>query len=237
MDAMLFKSEALLLHHFRYGENSQIVKVFTPVQGAVSLFFRPSKKHARAGLLQPLSLLDIVFWREHGKDMGTVKEIRLDHAYQNIGRDMYRGSVVLFLNEILVKILKEGTEDPALFSFVKEWLIHYDIAEFDADAHLYFLAHLASLAGFLPDGVYSPSSPVFDLESGNFIASRPSHPRFLEGDTASSFLGLFSVEHQHAFSAAERKVLLYAVLEYFRLHFPDFGELKSLAVLEELFRP
>jgi len=160
---------------------------------------------------------------------------------------MYRGSVVLFLNEILVKILKEGTEDPALFSFVKEWLIHYDIAEFDADAHLYFLAHLASLAGFLPDGVYSPSSPVFDLESGNFIASasRPSHPRFLEGDTASSFLGLFSVEHQHAFSAAERKVLLYAerkvllyaVLEYFRLHFPDFGELKSLAVLEELFRP
>jgi DNA repair protein RecO (recombination protein O) len=234
---MLKSSAGLLLHHFPYSDNSRIIRVLTPNDGLISAFLRVSRKNVRQGVLQPLSLLEMVFDKHPDKDLATIREIRISDAYSNIGRDVYRGAVVLFLNEVLNQVIREGTEDPALFAFIREWLIHYDATEFDADAHLYFLAHVSAISGYLPDGEFSDHTPYFDLEAGRYVPRFPGHPRFLEGENARIFGQFFSAEQHSSLSYHQRRQLLSALMDYFRIHFPDFREIRSLAVLEELFRP
>lgn len=233
---MLQKSSGILLHHFPHGENALILKLFTPEEGMQTFYYRRSRKNKQSGILQALSLVEVLAWHEAQKDFAQIRELRIEHSYKNIGRDVYRNSVVLFLNEILIKCLRESHHQQDLFLFLREWLIHFDQEVFDPDAHLYFLAHLSAYLGFLPNGKFSPQNPFFDLESGRFCSSVPLHPRFIEGHTAALFSSLFEeIPMDRKLASLDRKHLLNSMLEYLRVHVPNFGELRSLPVLDELF--
>lgn len=234
---MLVKSSGILLHHFRHGDSAVILKLFTLEEGIQTYYFRQSKKKRRAGILQPFSQLELLSWKEPAKDMLTVREIRVALPYVNIGRDIYRNTVILFLNEILIKAIRESQPQEDLFHFLSQWLIHFDREQFDPDAHIYFLAHLSAYLGFFPSGKWSENTPNFDLVAGHFTGNAAQHFKVLEGELAQLFSAIFEENVEHLpFSAGKRKMLLQALLEYLRVHLPDFGEIRSLPVLEELFR-
>lgn len=233
---MLYKDEGLLLQTIQHSDNGVILKVFTLNEGLQSYYHRLSKKHRRSGLFEPLALLELVSWKEVKQEMHTCREIRLNISYHNIGRDVLRNTVVMFLNEILLKCLKHAPPQPDLYLFFREWLQQFDLADFDPDSHLHFIAHLSAYLGFFPNGSYHTGDIYFDLQAGSFVPNRPLHNLFLEGEIAREFDDLFDESASHKINPANRKFLLHALVEYLRIHIPDFGQLKSLAVVEEIFR-
>jgi len=233
---MLQRTEGILLHHFPYSDHTSILKVYTPEGGVQSFFYRIGKKHRRSGLLQPLSILEIVSWKEEKKEMHQVKELSSAHLFSSIGSDLLRNTVVIFLNEILLKMLREAVPYSEQFFFIKEWLVHFDREDFDPDAHLYFIAHLLAYQGFYPGGEYSDSTPVFDLQEGIFTDTRPRHPRYVEHKVAAHFSALFTEGEHLEIDRLERKILLNALMEFMAVHIPDCTHFKSLPVLEEIFR-
>ena len=234
---MLHKSRGILLHHFRYGEKSIILKVFTLEEGLQSFFlYKQSSKSKIKGALEPLSIIEIVANKDEKRDFLTVKEIHVEHPYRNIGSDFLYNTVALFINEILVKTIRDHQPNEELFYFIREWLIHYDAEVFDADAHLLFLAHLTRFFGIFPDTNNPNNHSYFNLQDGKFCYSNNGNPRVLEAPYSTYFIDLFTLENWSDLNRQNRKFILHTLLEYYSLHIPAFGEVKSLPVLEELMK-
>ena len=79
----------------------------------------------------------------------------------------------------------------------------------------------------------------FDLLAGTYCDRQPDHSHFLKNQEAQALPILFRMDypnlHLFRFSRQERIRILQVLNEYYRLHVPNFPELKSLEVLQELY--
>jgi DNA repair protein RecO (recombination protein O) len=77
------------------------------------------------------------------------------------------------------------------------------------------------------------------LRAAQFVALRPIHPDVLSPDEAAKMAQLvrmnFETMHLFGMNRAERGRCLEVILLYYRLHLAEFGDLKSVEVLKELF--
>ena len=100
---------------------------------------------------------------------------------------------------------------------------------------------LSRFLGFWPN-LASPLTPhplYFDLRAASFCTEPPLHHDFLMPQEASHISQLMRMDYptMHLFrlSHLDRDRLLEVAVIYYRLHLPNFPELKSLAVLQQLF--
>ena len=94
--------------------------------------------------------------------------------------------------------------------------------------------------GFRIQGQYDKLTPVLDLKEGQFISEKPSHPHYIDGTHARLTSEILSINFYSdleniPINRGLKKDLLQAYQNYVALHLPDFGEIKTLAVLQELF--
>ena len=79
----------------------------------------------------------------------------------------------------------------------------------------------------------------FDLREARFCNTAPLHRDFLQPDEARMIQLLmrmdFPTMHLFRLSRHERNRIAEVLLHYYRLHIPQFPELKSLGVLRELW--
>jgi DNA repair protein RecO (recombination protein O) len=79
---------------------------------------------------------------------------------------------------------------------------------------------------------------IFDLKSGLFSNVRPPHFFFIESPYIQPWTALLNSSFENAgqinISSNERKFLLEKLLDYYRLHVGDFGEVRSHKILEEV---
>ena len=109
-----------------------------------------------------------------------------------------------------------------------------------ANLPLYFSLHLAGELGFRIQGTCNSSTPYLDLQEGQFVEEKPDHGYYIEGEAAHATSQLLSI---HFYNDLEnihlprhiRKNLILAFQNYVALHVQDFGEIKSLSVLQEIF--
>ena len=108
-----------------------------------------------------------------------------------------------------------------------------------ANFHLVFLMRLSRFLGLYPNVEEYSSSDYFDLLNACFVSSQPYHGMFVRPEEASHIRTLmrmnYETMHLFAMNRMERNRCLDIINEYYRLHLPDFPELKSLPVLQELF--
>ena len=101
------------------------------------------------------------------------------------------------------------------------------------------LLRLVGFLGFAPNLEDYRPGDGFDLEAGRFTAYSPLNKHFLLPEDAARLPLLrrmnFATMHVFKFSGSERSRLLGYINLYYRLHLPSFPELKSLAVLQDLF--
>jgi DNA repair protein RecO (recombination protein O) len=80
---------------------------------------------------------------------------------------------------------------------------------------------------------------LFDLREARFCRMTPLHRDFLDSNEAQMIHLLmrmdFPTMHLFRLSHQERNRIVEVLLQYYRLHIPQFPELKSLAVLQELW--
>ncbi|MFT3978982.1 MAG: DNA repair protein RecO [Ferruginibacter sp.] len=246
---MTHKTLGIVLRTVKYGETSLVVSVFTEKFGLQSYMVngvRTSKKSgSKAVLLQPASLLEMEVYHHEQKAMHRIKEYNWSFVYKNILSDVVKNSVALLMVELLQKTLKQPEENAELFYFCEDALQQLDKADpaVTANFPLFFALHLSHFYGFRINNAepaqLQAKELFLDLREGNFTEAEPSHSFYLQKDDALITAELLQIMQPHELELLKlnhhkRRYLLQKYLEYYALHIPEFGQMKTLPVLQEV---
>lgn len=242
---MLVKSKAIVLSVVRYNDEHLIADTFTDNAGRISYLVRLSRSPratVRHVLFRPLALLEIDWDRRAGVSLPRPRSARVCIPYASLPYDGRKSAIGLFMADFLRHALRTEVDAAAVFSYVADSLQWLDTCTAGyANFHLVFLMRFARFLGFAPNmSAYHPGD-YFDLEAGVFTTRQPLHAHFVGPSEAHSLPLLmrmnYGTMHLFRFTGRERSRLLEHINAYYRLHVDGFPELKSLAVLREMFAP
>ncbi len=240
----LINTRGIVLQQFKFSESAIIVKIYTEELGLQSYMIKGSrsrKSEQKAAYFEPLSLLEMVVYHKENKNLQSIKELKSAYPWRNIPFHIEKQSILLFLNEILYKTLREESPNKSLFEFIFNSLSWFDLEENNyLNFHLFFLLQLSRYLGFLPKtGFADNNNSYFDLQEGFFSTIKPLHPYYIEGKISADlrFLVNQNIETLKTFSpdTIRRLKLLDALVIYFQIHLPEMGEVKSLKILRNIF--
>lgn len=237
------KTQAIVLHAFKYGESRMIVDMFTREEGRLSFIVsmpKTQKGRMKKQLFQPLTLLEVEADISPKAQLQKLRDVRMMRPFTSIPFHPHKLSIVLFLAEFLYHALRGEQENAPLFDYIENSLSWLDgRSEQFANFHLVFLMRLSRFLGFYPNlEDYCPGC-FFDMRASEFVLSVPVHHDVLQPQEAEKLQLMMRMDyptmHLYRLSRLDRQRLLELALTYYRLHLPDFPELRSLAVLEELY--
>lgn len=239
---MQVKTTGIVLHSIKHTDSSSIITIYTRQFGRVSYMVHGANKKksvVRAAFLQPLSLVEMDVFHVPGKDIQRIKDIRMEHQFTGIPFDPVKNSLALFISELLFRALRQTEPDESLFLFLENSIQQLDCCETGiANFHLVFLLKLTRYLGFEPNSD-EEDIVYFDMLNGLFQKNKPLHVHFLLPDVTVDFNNILQADYASmrnlGFSRARRIKLLESMIEYYRLHIPEFHGLHSLAVLQSLF--
>ena len=203
---------------------------------------RTSKKSSsKANHFQPTAILDLVVYHSENKSMQRIKEFSWAVLYDTLLSDVVKNSIASFMAELIQKCLKQPEPNPDLYNFCEESFLQVDKADkiVSANFALFFSLHLTHFFGFRMTDNFSSDNNVLDLQEGSFTVNQPTHPNFIDGKYAELTAQLLKVMHPEELEEFKlnrdlRRILLLRYLEYYALHIPDFGQMKTLMVLHEV---
>lgn len=236
---MLRAESALIFHFFKYSETSLILKLFTRESGLRSVIYKGAKRKKNQSV-QPLSMVTTEYYFKEGKDLGTVKSVSLAQPYQSIYADVRKSSVVLFIQELLYKTIREEEPNPELYDFVVDFLTVYDQTSFNVNAHLWFALHLTDYFGIRPDtDTYLPGT-ILNLEEGCFEHASKMGVNCANVEQAkvwSKILGTkFDALSELKISNETRREVLQTVIDYYELQLTEVKTIHSHLILRELLQ-
>jgi DNA repair protein RecO (recombination protein O) len=238
---MLHKTRGIIFNSSEYREASLVVQIYTELYGIQSYIINGvRKKHAKihSNIFQPLTPVDLVVYHKERPGLQRISDIRPNPPLVNIPFDIFKSSMVLFLDEVLNKSIREEEANPALFEFLFSTILWLDGPQSPgSDFHLVFMLQLSRYLGFSPSLDYTPVKNIFDLRDGKFQSAYPGHPNFIVPPLSGHFAALIKAEFPFSMniSTSERRLLISAMLEYFALHVEGFGNIKSHKVLEQVW--
>jgi DNA repair protein RecO (recombination protein O) len=238
---MLYTTRGIVIHTVRYSESNVIAKIFTEVFGLKSYMFRgvfKARARVKANLLQHLNLVELVADDHDRNSIQNPRELRIEHPYSTLSFNVRKSSVALFINEMLYRAIRHEENDAALFGFIRESLIWFDETTDNAvNFHLWFCLNLTRYLGFFP-GKIKQDEDFFNLSEGNFQKSAPAGQHFIEPPYSNYFRELISCNAEDLQTLiiphAARTVLTGHIVNYYKLHINDFGDIHSHHILAEV---
>ena len=233
---MITKTRAIVLGSTRYLGNLILVKLYSESKGQGIYMHKSSRKNHSAFV--PLNLLEIITEDKDNRSLQKLKETSVLNSFEAIYRNPEKSAIALFVAELIAKVVKEEEGNQPLFDFLVHSIEQLNSSESNTKTfHLFFLLELSQFAGFYPFGNYTSEDSIFDLREGRFCSSYPPHPFYLEG-TASESLGklknCFELNTLLDIHNSDRRLLLSALTDYFKLHLPGMADMKSHLVLQEV---
>lgn len=238
---MLHKTRGIVLKLTNYAESSVLAQVFTEKFGLQSYMVhgaRKPKSKIRVNMLQHMQLLDMVVYHKNNTSLQRIAEARPSPHFQTIPYEISKSATVLFLNEVLYKSLRHQGTDEYLFDFLHHSIVWLDAIErMPTTFPLYFLIKLTRYMGFRP-GTRMALTPCFDLKEGLFCKTPPTHIFHLQEPHTSQFAALLDSQLDDLTTLkiplTERRLLLRHLIDYYRLHIENMGEINAHEVLEEV---
>jgi DNA repair protein RecO (recombination protein O) len=220
---MLFKTRGVVFRFTKYGETSIIVSIFTELFGLQSYIVnsvRTKSAKNKIALFQPLTLLDLVVYHRENVDILRIKEVKVLYAYQSIHQDIRKSAIAMFLNEFVNKAVKDQSHAAEICEFLIQSLVSLDQIQSPENFHLIFLLKLSRYLGFGPQ--------TNDEVLGVWL---------LSGEEEETLKKLLIADYDDTITMnyTSRKNLLEALLRFYAVHIDNFGEIKSVGVLKEMF--
>lgn len=242
-NSMIITSKAIVLNILRYNDDTLIAETYTESVGRKTFavkIARSTRTAVRHTLFQPLALLEIT-WDERTKQtLARPKAARCFYLYASLPYDARKNAMGLFLADFLRNALRTEPDPTHIFPYIEQSIVWLDVCERNfANFHLVFLIRLTYFLGITPNVEAPERFKYFDLRAAGFVATMPTHADFIPNPEAQFIPMLLRMRYENMhifrFNGAERSRLLSYINAYYRLHLPDFPELKSLAILKELF--
>jgi DNA repair protein RecO (recombination protein O) len=220
---MLQKTRGIVFRFTRYGETSIIVNIFTEQFGLQSYIVngvRSKTARNKIALYQPMTLLDLVVYHKENANVLRIKEIRCLHPYKTIHTDIRKSAIAMFLNEILNKAVKEQSQAEEICSFIIDSFIALDEIASPENFHLIFLLKLSRFLGFGPQ----TNDEVLDGWLLDHVEER-----LLKKMLTADYDQVIPMD------SISRRNVLDALLRFYATHTENFGEIRSIQVLKEMF--
>jgi DNA repair protein RecO (recombination protein O) len=243
---MLQSTKAIILRTVAYGDTSLIVSAFTEKYGLQQYMVKGARKSGKKGgsqssMLQPAAILELVVYHNEQKQLQLVKEMKWDVVYAQVMSGISKNAIALFMVELLTKCVKQPETNDELYAFVESNLLLLDSCDnaVAANLPLYFALKLAGILGFRMEDEYNMAQTYLDLQAGTFVQEPPIHGMYLE--PALSEVTYQLLQHDNAITLyriklqqTQRRELMQAYMHFFQFHISDFGNMKSLQVLQEV---
>lgn len=241
---MNYKAKGIVLHTMKYGETSLLAFLLTDALGRQNYLIQGASKNSKGGrrsaLFQPMFVLDFEGVSTPHSQLHRMKEVA-NTPHASIPFDVRKGTVALFMAEVLYRLVRESEQNTPLFDFVLGAVQALDAlpdAASAANFHLWFLTHLSFHLGFLPGNEYIDNS-WFDIVEGAFTRLEPSHKISMSPADANVLgqmmnTGADELASIHL-SRGQRSSFLTAMLTYFGYHLEGIRSVKSVEILREVF--
>ncbi|WP_028906587.1 DNA repair protein RecO [Xylanibacter ruminicola] len=241
---MLTKTQAIVLHAIKYGETRLIVDMFTKVFGRQAFIVsipKTPKGKVKKQFFQPLTILEIETDIRPRQQLQKLHDVRLAAPFASIPFEPDKLAISLFVAEFLYYALRSEQRNELLYDYLEYSIVWLDgQQERFANFHLVFLLRLTRFLGFYPNLDDYKDGDYFDLRESVFMPVPPVHRDFLHPEEAQKVQLMmrmdFPTMHLFRMSHQERNRLLEVSLKYYRLHLPDFPEMKSIEVLQALYQ-
>ncbi|MFT7052100.1 MAG: DNA repair protein RecO (recombination protein O) [Psychroserpens sp.] len=238
---MLNKSKVIVLSKLKYRDNDLIVKCFTLHRGVVSYLLRgvlnTKKGSSKAAYYQLLSQLEIEENYRQTQSLQYIKDVRLDYNYTTLHTNLFKGSIVMFLSEVLSSVLREEEENQPLYHYLETTLRWLDTKDEFSNFHLLFLLNLTKHLGFYPD-ISDTNQLYFNLNNGLF-ESKKEDVYSISGENLTILKQLLGTNFDALdgikLSSKQRQSFLAMLLLYFELHLGSFRKPKSLKIFNQIF--
>jgi len=229
---MLVKTRGIVLKFIKYRETSIIVNIYTEFLGLQSYIVngvRSSRsKKSKIALYQPLTLLDLVVYYRESSNLQRLSESKCSQPFSTIPLDPKKTAIALFIVEILSKTLKEQVENQDLFNFIWNSITRFDASDFPAENfHLIFIIKLTRYLGFSPGSSVEIRNELKDSLDHQWLQAEES--KLLDQMLACDYLNVPKLTNQ------QRTGILNIILSFYQLHVEQFGVVKSVKVLNQVF--
>ena len=241
---MLVKTNAIVISTVKYGDSSLITRCYCKELGLKSFMLKgilTSKKGGlKKSLFQPLNLINIStqIKNQSNQKLNFIREGSLKVHFKEIPLKIKKNAIALFISEVISRVIYEdGNPNIELYSFLENSIMRLEKDEFSPVFHLKFLTLLSDQLGFCPN-LMCQEKEFFDIESGCFCENSNSKYA-VGGETVRAFKELLGINFddivQIKISNTLRIKVLDFLIDYFNIHLPRFGKIKSIAVLHEIF--
>lgn len=240
---MDIKTNGIVLRIIKYNDRSHIVDVYSQELGRCAVLVniaKSSKSKIKSNLFQPLSLLDFNLSKTTKSSLYRLRDVRSHYTFSSIPFHPIKSAIAFYIAEFLYYAIRDENVNRPLFDYLDHSMRWLDGSEAGfANFHLVFLIRLSRFLGLYPNYSDYHRGDYFDLKHACFCSVQPLHPRFLKGEEALFILKLMRMNydsmHLFKFSRQERGRVLHILNDFYKLHIPNFPDLKSLDVLKELF--
>jgi len=242
---MIHRTKGIVLRTIKYGETSVVTSIFTEMFGIQSYIINgvrtSGKGAAKASYFQPASVLEMEVYHNELKNLQRIKEYKWSYLFKNIFNDVTKNAVAIYMVELLQKCLKQPENNMALFQFAEDAFMQLDICAEPVTANfpLYFSLQLLPFFGFSISDNYSEKKQILDLQEGCFTEEASSQAYCLPGEYSAHLSLLLKAMHPDdlydmKFNKHARRQMLIAMQTFYALHIPDFGQMKTVPVLQEI---
>ena len=237
---MLNQTRAIVLHKTNYSETSIIVQAYSLKFGKISLLVQGVKKKKsrnKSALFEPLSVIEFVANFKDTDKLIRPREVKLFIPFVSIQNNISKRFIALFLAEMLHKSVREPHPEENLYIFIERSLIYLEnSSDNEVNFHLVFLLELTKYLGFYPMG---SKGDYFNMADGIFSQQVPQNTLYLQGEIKELFYSILGMKIDDGnaikFTNEQRKMVLGAIVDYYKVHIPGMGEVKSHHILETIF--
>ena len=237
------KISGIVLNVRKYNDKNSVVTLFTREKGRLA-FISPlgagKAGNIRRARLQPLSIVETELKFKPGAELQRLGSISTPEIWTNIYFDPIKRAQAFFISEFLYHLLNATMPDTGLYDFlVNSFRLLDQMEKGMADFHIPFLVSLLSYSGIQPDVSNCREGYVFEFASGSFVPEFEVKGVALTGREAMAvpFVTRLNFSNMKCLrlTGANRRQILYNLLNYYSYHFPGLASLKSPEVLRELF--
>lgn len=240
---MLTKLTGIVIDCIKHSDRHNVLTLYTRTHGRMA-FLSPAgsgrQARRRNALLLPLSVIETEVNMKANRELQILGQFSPAEIWHDIYFHPVKSSLSLFISEFLNRYLRDSSPDPATWDFIHASIRALDdIEKGIANFHIWFLIRFLEFAGISPDLSDLEQGDWFDMRTGTAVADRPSHQAFLtpEETTLLPLLSRITLAnlHRYRFNGANRRLLLQRLLQYYAIHFPGLSNLRSPAILAEVF--
>ncbi len=239
----LERTRGLVLRTVKYGDSSLITDVFTETGGVRSFMVRLPRTRrgsVKGSLFRPLCWIEFDYEYRPKVSLQKMRDVHICVSYASLPYDPFKSAIALFLADFLYWALRNEACNPPLFTYIYNSLQWLDRCESGfANFHMVFITRLTRFLGFYPNAEGYCRGDFFDMQNACFTGRRPFHSAYLEAEEASLVPLMMRMRYEtmrhFVFNRGQRNRYLAVINDYYRLHIPDFPELKSWEILKEVF--